>query len=152
MKKFNFTLQTVHSVREMRQEKEQLVFSQLQNEAEIVVNQIAEIESRRRTALETYARRLECGEQIDPLEMELSVKYLTSLDLLARHSKQILAEKKQACDKQSEKLAAAAQAVKATAKIRETQRARHHLELARGEQIALDEMVTINFARALCQN
>lgn len=150
MKKFKFTLQAVHGVRETRQEQEQLVLSRLQAAAEAEAARIVEIENRRLTALEVYARRLECGEQIDPLEMQLSVKYLTSLDTLALEAKQILKQKQTACEQQSKTLAVAAQAVKATANIRETQRARHHLETARVEQIALDEMVSINYTRALC--
>lgn len=152
MKKFKFTLQTVHGVRESRQEKEQLILSQLQAETSLALEEIFEIENKRRVALDTYSRRLECGEQIDPLEMELSAKYLVSLDAIEREKRQILAQKKQACARQSAVVAAAAQAVQATAKIRETQRSRHNLELARSEQIALDEMVSVKFARALYQD
>ncbi len=32
MKKFNFTLESVHNVRELREEKEQTVFARLQQE------------------------------------------------------------------------------------------------------------------------
>ena len=152
MKKFKFTLSAVHNVREMRQEKEQLVYSQLQAEAAAVAEQLTEAENKRRTTLDCYARRLASGEIVDPLEMELSAKYLLSLDRLERESKKVLAQKKQACDRQSVNVTAAHQAVKATAKIRETQVARYNLEFARTEQTNLDEITSLNYARTLFQN
>ena len=152
MKKFKFTLSAVHNVREMEQEKEELIFSQLQSEAAVVAKQLTEAEAKRRATLDCYARRLASGEIIDPLEMELSAKYLLSLDRLERESKKLLAQKQQACDRQSVNVTAAHQAVKATAKIRETQFARHNLEFARIEQTNLDEMVSLSYARTLSQN
>lgn len=152
MKKFRFTLGAVHNVREMRQEKEQLVFSQLQSEVATATARIVEAENKRQTTLDCYASRLQSGEIIDPLEMDLSAKYLLSLNRLEQESRQVLQEKKQACDKQRQTVAAAVQAVKATAKIREKQLERHNLEFARNEQTNLDEIVSLSFARTLSQN
>ena len=44
MKKFKFTLQTVHNVREMQQEKEELVLSERQTEVNQATARLAEIE------------------------------------------------------------------------------------------------------------
>lgn len=149
MKKFKFTLQTVHNVREMRQEKEELLFSQAQAEAKAAEERIAQIEKMRFDALESYTHRLRAGEVINAVELELNSNHFASLDRLQREAENILSEKRQACDLQSRKLAAAVREVKITNRLRETQAARHKLELDRHEQNNLDEIVSANFARRL---
>lgn len=149
MKKFKFTLQTVHSVREMRQEKEELVFSQMQAEAERAAERILQIERMRFDALESYTRRLKAGVVINAAELEMNSNHFASLDRLQREAEKCLNEKKQACSAQSRKLAAAVREVKITNRLRETQVAKHKLEADREEQINLDEIVSANFARRL---
>lgn len=149
MKKFKFTLQTVHNVREMRQEKEELIFSQMQAEAERAAERIAQIEKMRFEAIEKYTRKLTAGEFVCAREMEMNSNHFASLDRLQREAEQVLSEKRQACRSQSQKLAAAVREVKITNRLRETQAARHKLELDRQEQNNLDEIVSANFARRL---
>lgn len=149
MKKFKFTLQTVHNVREMRQEKEELVFSQMQAEATRAAERIREIEKMRFEALENYTRRLTAGAAVCAIELEMNSNHFASLDRLQREAEKILNEKKQACNQQSRKLACAVREVKITNRLRETQVAKHKLELERQEQINTDEIVSANFARRL---
>lgn len=149
MKKFKFTLQTVHSVREMRQEKEELVFSQMQSEANAAAERIAHIEKMRFEAIEKYTQKLKAGEFVCAKELEMNSNHFASLDRLQREAEKVLEDKKRACDAQSRKLAAAVREVKITNRLRETQAVRHKLELDRQEQTNLDEIVSANFARRL---
>ncbi|MBS1792393.1 MAG: flagellar export protein FliJ [Acidobacteria bacterium] len=149
MKKFKFTLQTVHKVREMKQEKELLRMKELQTEVTRAAEQIELLEESYRRALESYGRKLKSGQVMNIGEMELEAMHLTALDRQKQKALDILNEKKRACAEQSAKLAAAAREVKITDRLRENQALRHRLELARVEQNALDEIVSANFARQL---
>lgn len=151
MKKFNFTLQTVHNVRELKQEKEQLILGELQTEAAKAADRVSEIERMRFTAIENYANRLENGGSLNAFEMELTVNHINTLDRLRREAEQNLELKKQACLRQTQNLAAATREVKITNRLRENQQARHRLESDRHEQNALDELVSANFARKMSQ-
>ena len=151
MKKFKFKLQTVHNVREMKQEKEQLVLSELQKEAAKAAERVAEIDQLRFKAIANYARRIECGQTIDPYELELNSNHIAALDRLQREAKENLEIKRQACARQSKTVAAAAREVKVTNRLRENQEQRHQLELERQDQNNIDEIVTSNFARRMSQ-
>jgi flagellar export protein FliJ len=151
MKKFKFTLQTVHNVREMREDKEKLVLGELQAEADKIVRQIEQIERLRTESLENYARRLNSGEQISAMEMELNSNHFAALNRLQQETEKLLEEKRKACVAQSQTLAVAAREVKITNRLRETQALRHRLESEKQEQTAIDEMVSANFARRMAQ-
>jgi flagellar export protein FliJ len=152
MKKFKFTLQTVHNVREMLQEKEGLVLSQLQAEADQAAARVEHLEQMRLQAIDDYALRLHTGEQISSMEMELNSNHFASLNRLQQEAEKILAEKNYACRLQSEKVAAAMREVKVTDQLRENQKARHETEYSRQEQYSVDEMVSTRFARELNHN
>ena len=79
----------------------------------------------------------------------MSSNHFASLDRLQREAEKVLNDKKLACNTQSQKLAAAVREVKITNRLRETQVAKHKLEIDRQEQINLDEIVSANFARRL---
>jgi|GEM_PF-2474601 len=149
MKKFKFTLQTIHSVREMRQEKEELVLSQMQAEAIKTAESVRQIEETRQTAIENYNTTLKRGEAMNIGEMELETAHIASLDRHRRHTEELLEQQKESCLRQKAMLAAAAREVKVTQKLRETQQTRHRTELDRHEQNALDEMVSANYARKI---
>lgn len=151
MKKFKFTLQAVHNVREMKQEKEQLILSEMQAEAVKAADRIKEIEQLRAKAIENYARRLAIGTTIDPFELELNSNHISALDRMQQEAQKALEAKKQACLHQSKTVEAATRQVKITNRLRETQQTRHKLEASRQEQNALDELVSANFARQMSQ-
>ncbi len=152
MKKFKFTLETVHNVREMKQENEQLVLTQLQAEVTKAAEQIEKLEEAYLRAIESYGRKLESGRAMNIGEMELEALHLSALERQKRRAYEILEEKKQACRIQSVKLAAAAREVKITERLRENQALRYRQESDKHEQTALDEMVSANFARNLTTN
>ncbi|MCY7345026.1 MAG: flagellar export protein FliJ [Pyrinomonadaceae bacterium] len=151
MKKFKFTLQTIHSVREMRQEKEEFVLSQMQAEAIKTAGRIRQIEEARQAAIENYNTSLKRGEAMNIGEMELETAHIASLDRQRRQTQELLEQQNQSCLRQKTTLAAAAREVKVTEKLRETQQTRHRTELDRHEQNALDEMVSANYARKMSQ-
>lgn len=149
MKKFKFTLQTVHNVREMHQEREQIALIQLQKEADELIENLANIEQMQLAAIADYTSKLRVGELMNVGEMELELKHIAALDNLKRENEILIKQKQTACDAQKRKLAAATREVKITNRLRETQQARHNSETARQEQIALDEIVSANYARRL---
>ena len=147
MKKFKFTLQTVHNVREMRQEKEKIVLSERQAEVNLAAASVAQIEKLRLEGIEDYARRLNSGEQLNAMEMELNSNHFASLNLHRQEAEKVLAQKTQACRQQGETVARAMREVKITDRLRETQKARHQTEFARQEQNNADELVSATYAR-----
>lgn len=147
MKKFKFTLDSVHRVREIKKERESAVLANLRAEALRAEKRVAHIEDLRREAIETYTRRLTRGERIDALEMELSSRHFASLDRLQLEAEAELAERRKACEAQMGHLTEAMREVKITENLRETQRERHRFETERQEQANIDEMVATGFAR-----
>jgi flagellar export protein FliJ len=147
MKKFKFTLDSVHRVREIRKERETSVLAGLRADAERAEKRVAHIEDLRREAIETYTRRLARGERIDAMEMELSSRHFSSLDRLQLEAEAHLAERRRACEAQVLKVTEAMREVKITENLRETQHERHRFETDRREQVGIDEMVAAGFAR-----
>ncbi|HQU83720.1 MAG TPA: flagellar FliJ family protein [Pyrinomonadaceae bacterium] len=149
MKKFKFTLQTVHNVREMNQEREQIALMTLQRQADEIVERLAQLEKMQIKAIETYSSKLRIGEAVNIGQMELELNHISTLDRLKRKAQELLKEKKEACTAQQRKLAAAMREVKITKRLRETQETRYNQEVSRQEQTALDEIVAANYARRL---
>ena len=151
MKKFKFKLQTVHSVREMRQEKEQFVLAQLQNEANKVRDEIEQLKQTRTNAIKNYLEKVNGGELTNPAEMELNLRHIADLDRRQRELNELLEEKKSACKEQSKKVAEANKKVKITDKLREKKQNQHKQKLEREEQNSLDELISTSFARRLSE-
>jgi flagellar export protein FliJ len=149
MKKFKFTLETVHNVREMKQENEQLVLTQLQNEAAKAAEQIEKIETAYLRAIESYSQKINSGRAMHIGEMELEALHLSALERQKRRAVEVLDERKRAVTEQRVKLAAASREVKVTDRLRETQALRHRIETDKHEQNAMDELVSANFAREM---
>lgn len=150
MKKFEFSLQTVHNVREIRQEREEAALAQLNAEADDAQTKVVSAEKNRIKAYDDYTERLQSG-TLDPVEMVLTTNYLSALTNYEQQARQSLELKKQACQRQTENVVVAAQQVKATATLRDSEQAKYTLNAARAEQNALDELNSINFARKMKQ-
>ncbi|CAN5362998.1 hypothetical protein BH10ACI2_BH10ACI2_06510 [soil metagenome] len=151
MKKFKFTLDTVHKVREIRMEKESVILSDLQAEAEKAAQSLANLETMRQEAIENYTRRIRSGEQMNSMEMELNSNHFASLDRLQKEAEAALALKRTACARQIQLVTEAMREVKVTDNLRETQMERHQLESDRQEQTIVDELVSATFARRMSQ-
>lgn len=148
MKKFKFTLQTVHKVRELNSERENLTLHELQKEAEQAASRVTHIESLRHEAVEKYVRRLKSG-NLNPHEMELSANHFASLNALQKEAQKAADEKRQACARQMEVVKAARIEMKVTDKLRADQKKRHQCNVELMEQKAIDELVSTKFARRI---
>lgn len=149
MKKFKFTLDTVHQVRERKSEQENLTLTELQFEAQEAQMRVSHIETMRQEAVERYMERLNSGVHLNPREMELSSNHFASLNSLQKEAQKVVEEKQDACRRQLEKVHAARVEVKVTDKLRDSQQRRHNEEVARREQNNIEELVTAKFARRI---
>jgi flagellar export protein FliJ len=151
MKKFKFSLQSVHELREAKREQEQIKLGELQNQLADARKRLDETQQMRRRANENYAAHITGGNRIDAFELELTVKYLKALENYERQLVADMEKLKWRCRQQSETVTFAAREVEATSKLRERQMTRHKLETNRAEQTTLDELAAITFARRLTQ-
>jgi flagellar export protein FliJ len=149
MRKFKFTLQTVHKVRELKNEREKLTLSELQNEAAQADSRVEHIEAMRSEAVENYLGRVNSGKHLNALEMELSARHFASLNFLQKDAQKTADEKRLDCARQLEKVQAATVDVKVTDKLRHDQQRRHRFEADRQEQMNVDEIVSTKFARII---
>jgi flagellar export protein FliJ len=147
MKRFKFSLESVHKVREVRQERESVILGELRAEAMRAAERVANIEMMRREAIDRYARRLTNGERVDAMEMELSSKHFASLDRLQKEAEAELAKRNRDCDLQVAAVTEAMRNVKITENLRDTQFERHRAEFDRQQQSNIDEIVTTSFVR-----
>ena len=152
MKKFAFTLQSVHKVREFRQEKELLNLSEKQAEMEAAQARVALIEQQRFDAMKRYADRLNSREYISPLEMELNFNHFASLNRLQQEAEAVLELKRKDFARQGEVVAEAAREVKVTDKLRDLQKEKHRRDADREEQNGIDDIVAANFARKISRS
>jgi flagellar export protein FliJ len=146
MKKFKFTLQSVHNVREMREEKELMVLSQLNLEAEQAAERLTAVEGALVTAVEQYNNRIKPGEAINAMEMELNSHHISALRRQKTVAREEVLERQDARARQITQVTQAARDVKVTGRLRDNQVKDHRLAASRHEQNALDEMATISFS------
>lgn len=149
MKKFKFTLQAVHKVRELKSERENITLGELLNAADAADLKVSHIETMRNEAIEKYLLKLNSGGQVSAMEMELNSMHFASLDSLQKEAQNEADAKRKAYAHQLEAARAARRDVKITDKLRTDQKKRHDLELDRQEQKNLDEIVVTKFARSL---
>ena len=151
MKKFEFKLETVHKVREIRQDREAVILAELQEAANQAAQKVARIEAMRQKAIDNYTSRLASGEQLDAREMELNSNHFASLNRLQKDAEVELREKRHLCNQQIGAVTEAMRDVKITDRLRETQAERHRLEYSRQEQNGVDEHVSATFARRIIE-
>jgi len=147
VKKFKFNLDSVHQVRELRQEKEQSVLAQLQQIAAVAEERLNDLKQRRTNALVSYSESMSSGRPLDPRELEMHSRHITALDRLREEAERVVEEKRLACRGQVQVLAEAAREVKVTSKLRAKKKAVYDLETAKSEQNALDEITSAKYAR-----
>ena len=151
MKKFEFKLETVHKVREIRKQNEAVLLAELQRDVEQAAAKVSTIEMLRQEALENYTQRLTSGQQLNAREMELNSNHFTSLSRLQNEAEAELQQKRALCEKQVAVATHAMREVKVTDRLRETQYGRHRSEFARREQSGVDDHVAGMFARRLIE-
>ena len=149
MKKFKFSLQTVHNVREMRREREEFVLSQLLGEVEKTAQRIDELERKHLAAIEAYAGKMRTGAVVNINEIEFERDHIAALDRLLRETRAEHERQQATCRQQTQKVAVAMQAAKVTDRLRESQESRHRHEQARAEQSSVDDLVSAAYARRM---
>jgi flagellar export protein FliJ len=146
MKKFKFTLQSVHNVREVREEHELMTLSRLNLEAEEASAHLTFVEGALVSAVEKY-NDIKPGQALNAAQMELNSQHISALEKQKAAARDELLQRKDACVRQMSQVTQAARDVKVTGKLRDNQVKVHREEASRHEQIALDEMATLGFAR-----
>lgn len=148
MKKFKFSLQTVHNLRESKRDKEEQELIGLRKHVEEATARIERIECERAELADNYGAKLQSG-AIDPIEAAMTSNYMTVLAHRERNARTNLKQAEHAVDRQRIKLVEAERDVEATSRLRERQLQRHEQEAARKEQNLLDELATVATARRL---
>ena len=151
MKKFKFTLQTVHNLRESRRDNAQQELAQLQATANEVAQRLEKTTQERLETIDNFSAKMQGG-AIDPMEAALTTNYIAALAQREREAQYQLSLSIEAVERQKLKVIEASREVEATSVLRERQLARHELEASRAEQNFLDEIATVTIARKLLQN
>ena len=146
MKKFHFSLQTVHNLREAKREDAERGLVKAATAAQDAAAHLEGVKYIHTSATQAFAVRLRETE-IDPQEAALSVAYLAMLVGRRREAHAKLKELEAKHESQRELTVNAARDAKATARLRERQHERHTQQVARSEQEMLDEMATLAQAR-----
>ena len=137
MKRFKFSLEAVHNLRELQRDEAERQLEQSAAKVSAARTVVEQIEQHRDT-IET-----EIARATGPLcanELALQVSYLEFLNQREQETQQHLAELEQQHEAQRETTLAAARAAEATEQLRTRQQARHTAEVARVEQLLLDEI------------
>ncbi len=148
MKRFRFSLQTVHDLREERRDVAEAELARAAAELRQARKQLEAVKRARAIAEENYFVQLAPG-ALDPRDMEFRVAYLRALDARERDALVRIVQIERRHEEQRRATAEAARDAEATSSLRDRQRARHNEEAARVAQNALDEMATLAAARLL---
>ena len=138
MKRFQFTLETVHNLREMRRDEAE---RQLAHAAATAMTAEAAIEEllNHRAAIEAKLVAGSIG-TLCAAEMALHVNYLTLLAQRETEARAQLALLEQEREARRQTAVAASREAEVTGQLKARQHARHSAEAARVEQNMLDEM------------
>lgn len=151
MKRFQFSLQAVHNVREMRRDAAERALAAVQAELRAVQAQLETVVRRRHSAMDNYLL-LHQAKEIEAAAFASHTDYIGSLSLLERHVRAMILQVEERIASKRQALTEASRQTETTANLRERQRERHHFEIAQHEQKVLDEMAVVGVARRLASN
>ena len=146
MKRFSFSLQTVHDQRAVQRETAEREFV---DAARALSNAEAALEKaifEREIAVDAYIAHLESG-AVDPQQLTLHVGHIARLVERENEKRARLASFERAQEIKRKAVITTTRDEKAITNLRDRHRARHEAAAARIEQTALDEMATMSFAR-----
>lgn len=146
MKKFKFTLQTVHQVRELKRDNAERDLVAAGIELDDAKAHLEDVLSMRQKAVNQYVD-LHQSRQIEASTVVMHTNYIGSLMELERLARNSIAKKERHVASKREVLIEASRESETTANLRERQFERHVLETARKEQLLLDEMAVLAVAR-----
>ncbi len=146
MKRFKFTLESVHSLREMRREEAERALADANAKVARAAQDVEEAERARERAACESAESLQAAE-INPFEAAMRADFLVSLAWQQQAARAALHTAECEHEARRKAVVEAARAAETTAKLRERERERYLLEAARAEQTMLDEMASTSMAR-----
>lgn len=148
MKRFKFSLQTLHELREQEREtaeraleKATVAVTQAASHIEEVMRAITQTVAEYSTKMRTQAP--------DPREAEMHTDYIATLEKQLSQARERHAALGREREVKLQEFVKASAAAEATAKLREQYYARYVAELAREEQNLMDELATIATVRRL---
>lgn len=151
MKRFNFSLQTVHNVREIRRDAAERALAAVAAELQGAREQLERVLRQRQAAMDKYLLILQ-SQEIDAVTFASHTDYIGSLVLLERQARVMILQVEERITVKRKVLIEASRQTETTANLRERQRERHHLETAQHEQKMLDEMAVVAATRRLAAN
>ncbi len=146
MKKFKFTLQAVHDLRESRRERAERELAEANSELYRANAQLEEVVRARQKALDRYMMLYQSRE-LDVSMIGAHTDFLGSLFLREREARTFIAEAELRLEEKRRGVTEAMRETETTAKLREHQRDLHRQESNRNEQTMLDEMAVMAAAR-----
>jgi len=146
MKNFKFSLQTVHDLRESRQEAAERDLATANSELYRANAQLEEVVRSRQKALERYLLMYQSN-QIEVSMVAAHTDFIGSLVKREREAKAHIREVEQRLEQKRQAVTEAMRETETTAKLRERQRQSHQLEMNRNEQAMLDESAVLAVAR-----
>jgi len=151
MKKFRFSLQTVHNVRELKRDNAERDLVAAGVELDEAKAHLEEVLSLRQKAVNQYCD-LHQSSQIEATTVVMHTNYIGSLMELERLARHSIARNERHVASKREVLIEASRDSETTANLRDRQFERHVLETARKEQLLLDEMAVLAVARHRSSN
>ena len=137
MKRFRFSLETVHNLREARRDEAERELGQATAAVVKAQEHISLIEDTRTSIEATIANTTG---PIDTNDLSLKLGYLEMLEQRQRAATAELQQVERARESSREAAVSAAREAEVTGQLRMRQRARYEAEIARAEQEMLDEM------------
>jgi flagellar export protein FliJ len=146
MKRFKFSLQTVHELRESRQEAAERDLANANSELYRANAQLEEVVRSRQKALERYLLMYQSRE-IEVSMVAAHTDFIGSLIRREREAKAHIREVELRLEAKRKAVTEAMRETETTANLRERQRQHYQLESNRNEQAMLDEMAVLAVAR-----
>ncbi|HET6975115.1 MAG TPA: flagellar export protein FliJ [Pyrinomonadaceae bacterium] len=148
MKRFEFSLQAVHNVREIKREAAERELVLATRELSRANEQLQEVLQHRESAVNEYLA-LHQSEEVHAHTIATHMDYIGSLLENERFARSVIRNLEKNVDVRRGELTEASRQSETTANLRERQRDRYRQELAREEQKILDEMAVIAVTRKL---
>jgi flagellar export protein FliJ len=148
MKRFKFSLQTLHDLREQEREEAERALAQAAAEVAAAEAKIEELRGAITQAVAAYAAQMQSKEP-NPREALLHTEFLAALDNQLAAARAHHADCERFREAKLQDFIKASAAAEATAKLREQYYARYVAELAREEQNQMDELATIATVRRM---
>ncbi|HEX4949618.1 MAG TPA: flagellar export protein FliJ [Blastocatellia bacterium] len=148
MKRFKFSLQTLHDLRTQEREDAELALAQSTALVAAAAERIVVVRDTIKQAVTAYAAQMNTKAP-DPRAAEMHTQYIATLEARLVAAKQEHAELERQRERKRQELIKASAAAEATTKLREQYYARYVADLMREEQNLVDELATIANVRRL---